>query len=134
MVLAQPFLPEGGSGYDVEKMMTKLFDVVLDPASAKFIQEPFGEHYLYFEGPTNELSVMIAGSLRLHPGKSPHPPHQHPEEEFMLVAEGTGEILVDGKISKVGPGSMMYCDGNKLHGVENTGTEPMLFYYYKWKA
>jgi hypothetical protein len=29
---------------------------------------------------------------------------------------------------------MMYCDGNSLHGIENTGTEPMLFYYYKWEA
>jgi oxalate decarboxylase/phosphoglucose isomerase-like protein (cupin superfamily) len=41
---------------------------------------------------------------------------------------------VDGKLTKVGPGSMMYCNGNSMHGIENTGTEPMLFYYYKWKA
>jgi cation diffusion facilitator family transporter len=120
--------------YDNPKTMPKLFDVVLDPATAKFTQEPFGDHYLYFDGPTNELSVMVAGSLRLKPGASPHPPHQHPEEEFLLVTEGTGEILVDGKINKVGPGSMMYCQGNALHGIENTGSEPMLFYYYKWKA
>ena len=119
--------------YDMEKM-NKLFDVVLDPATAKFAQEPFGDHYLYFDGPTDQLSVMVAGSLRLNPGASPHPPHQHPEEEFLLVTEGTGEILVDGKITKVGPGSMMYCQGNALHGIENTGVEPMLFYYYKWKA
>ena len=50
------------------------------------------------------------------------------------MTEGRGEILVDGKITQVGPGSMMYCDGNNLHGIENTGSVPMLFYYYKWKA
>jgi len=77
---------------------------------------------------------MVAGSLLLNPGATPHPPHQHPEEEFLLVTEGAGEILVDGKIHKVGPGSMMYCEGNALHGIENTSSEPMLFYYYKWKA
>jgi cation diffusion facilitator family transporter len=120
--------------YDGPKNMLKLFDVVQDPTTAKFIREPFGDHYVYFDGPTDELSVMIAGSLRLNPGASPHPPHQHPEEEFLLITEGTGEILVDGKVNKVGPGSMMYCKGNSLHGIENTGTEPMLFYYYKWKA
>jgi divalent metal cation (Fe/Co/Zn/Cd) transporter len=119
--------------YD-NQSMPKLFDTVLDPATAKFNQEPFGEHFLYFDGATDELSVMVAGSLRLHPGASPHPPHQHPEEEFMLVTEGKGEILVDGTINPVGPGSMMYCRGNAMHGIENTGTEPMLFYYYKWKA
>jgi hypothetical protein len=28
---------------------------------------------------------MTAGSLRLKPGMEPHPPHTHPEEEFMLI-------------------------------------------------
>jgi cation diffusion facilitator family transporter len=125
---------EPAPGHDHNDRMPKLFDVVLDPATAQHTREAFGDHYLYFDGPTNELSLMVAGSLRLNPGASPHPPHQHPEEEFLLVAEGTGEILVDGKINQVGPGSMMYCDGNQLHGIENTGSEPMLFYYYKWKA
>jgi cation diffusion facilitator family transporter len=120
--------------YPISQNMPKLFDIVLDPTTAKLSHEPFGDHYLYFDGPTDELSVMIAGSVRLNPGATPHPPHQHPEEEFMLVTEGTGEILVDGKINQVGPGSMMYCAGNALHGIENTGPDPMLFYYYKWKA
>ncbi len=117
----------------IEKM-PKLFDVVMDPAAAKVVQEPSGEHIVYFDGPTNEVSLMVAGSLRLNPGATPHPPHRHPEEEFMLVTEGTGEILVGDKVSKVGPGSMMYCDGGTLHAIENTGTQPLLFYYYKWKA
>jgi cation diffusion facilitator family transporter len=114
--------------------MNKLFDVVLDPTTARLTKEPFGDHYLYFDGPTDELSKMVAGSVRLAPGTSPHPPHQHPEEEFLLITEGTGEILVAGKKTAVGPGSMMYCEGNALHGIENTGAAPMLFYYYKWKA
>ena len=77
---------------------------------------------------------MIAGSLQLKPGMSPHPPHQHEEEEFMIITEGTGEIVVDGKKSQVGPGSMMYCESNHVHGIVNTGKAPLLFYYYKWKA
>jgi len=65
---------------------------------------------------------------------SPHPPQQHPAEDFMVVTEGTGEILVDGKTTNVAAGSMMYCGAGKLHGVLNTGREPLLFYFYKWKA
>jgi len=77
---------------------------------------------------------MTAGSLRLKPGMSPHPPHQHPEEEFMVITEGSGEIVVDGKTTKVAAGSMMYCAAGKLHGIVNTGKVPLLFYFYKWKV
>ena len=77
---------------------------------------------------------MTAGSLLLKSGMSPHPPHQHPEEEFMVITQGTGEISVEGKVTQVGPGSMMYCAGGHLHGIVNTGPTPLLFYFYKWKA
>jgi len=109
-------------------------NIVLDDRKARLSKEECGDHRVYFEGTTDLLKFMIAGSLRLHPGMSPHPPHQHPEEEFLLVTEGTGEIEVDGKKHQVGPGSMMYCAGGKCHGIWNTGTTPMLFYYYKWLA
>jgi len=77
---------------------------------------------------------MTAGSLRLKSGMSPHPPHTHPEEEFMVIAEGTGEITVEGKMTKVAPGSMMFCAAGTLHGIINTGKAPLLFYFYKWKV
>ena len=40
-----------------------------------------------------------------------------------MVTEGTGEIVVDGKVSHVGP-----------DGVKSTGNSPLLFYYFQWKA
>ena len=94
--------------------------------------EPFGNVTVYFDGKTEQLKNMIAGSLVLKPGEEPHPPHQHPEEEFMLIAEGHGEILVDGVTSQVSPGSRMYCEGNAVHGVKNTGSTPMRLSYFKW--
>lgn len=107
---------------------------VVDETNAKLTHESFGDQRIYFDGATGQLKSMTAGSLRLKPGMSPHPPHQHPEEEIMVVTEGTGEISVEGRASKVGPGSMMFCGGGKLHGIVNTGEVPLLFYYYKWKA
>jgi mannose-6-phosphate isomerase-like protein (cupin superfamily) len=104
------------------------------PAEANTTHEAFGDLRVYFDGPTEQLHAITAGSLRLHPGMSPHPPHQHPEEEIMVVAEGTGEISVEGKAAKVAPGSTMYCAAGKLHGIVNTGKSPLLFYYFKWKA
>lgn len=105
-----------------------------DRKDAKVTHEPFGDLHIYFDGPTDQLKSMTAGSLRLKPGMSPHPPHQHPEEEFMVITEGSGEIVVEGKKTKVAEGSMMYCGANKLHGIVNTGKTPLLFYFYKWHA
>jgi mannose-6-phosphate isomerase-like protein (cupin superfamily) len=112
----------------------RLPNMTLAASAARISHEPFGDLSVYFEGATDQIGSMTAGSLRLNPGMSPHPPHTHPEEEFMVITEGTGEILVEGKTTKVGPGTMMYCAGGKLHGITNTGKEPLLFYYYKWKV
>jgi len=111
----------------------KLPDSTKNADQAAITHEAFGDLRVYFDGPTDQLSAMTAGSLRLKPGMSPHPPHQHPEEEIMVITEGSGEITVDGKVTKVGSGTMMYCAGGKLHGIVNTGKSPLLFYYYKWK-
>jgi mannose-6-phosphate isomerase-like protein (cupin superfamily) len=109
-------------------------NVTMSEAQAKVTHEPFGDLRIYFEGSTDQIKSMTAGSLRLKPGMTPHPPHAHPEEEFMVIAEGTGEISMDGKITKVAPGAMMYSAAGRLHGIVNTGKTPLLFYFYKWKA
>ena len=114
--------------------MDTLKDVVIASTEARLVRENFGDARFYFEGRTDLLSAMTAGSLVLKPGEMPHPPHRHPEEEFMLVTEGTGEILVEEKVTQVAAGAMMYCAGNVLHGIENTGAVPMTFYFYKWLA
>jgi mannose-6-phosphate isomerase-like protein (cupin superfamily) len=74
------------------------------------------------------------GMVVLDPGAAPHEPHRHPEEEFMLVASGTGEIVCDGRTTQVGPGSVMYSAGDVLHGIVNTGVLPLTFYWSKWMA
>jgi mannose-6-phosphate isomerase-like protein (cupin superfamily) len=108
-------------------------NLTLDPKQAKLTREPFGDLRIYFDGPTDQLKSMTAGSLLLKAGMTPHAPHTHPEEEFMVVTEGAGEISMEGKITKVAPGSMMYCGAGKLHGIVNTGKSPLLFYFYKWQ-
>ena len=56
------------------------------------------------------------------------------EGEFIVVTEGTGDIPVEGKVTKAAAGSMMYCGAGKLHGIVNTGRTPLVFYFYKWKG
>jgi quercetin dioxygenase-like cupin family protein len=112
----------------------KLTNSVAAAGNATLTKETFGDLRIYFDGPTDQLKSMTAGSLLLKPGQQPHPPHQHEEEEFMVVTEGTGEFSVEGKVTKAGPATMLYSGGNKLHGIVNTGSKPLMFYFYKWKA
>jgi quercetin dioxygenase-like cupin family protein len=129
MMLAAGGLPLAGAAE-----ASRLPNAVVDASKAKVTHESFGDLRIFFEGPTAQLKMMTAGSLLLKPGQEPHPPHQHPEEEFMVITEGNGEFLVDGKKVHAGPGSMLYCEGNQIHGVKNTGAQPLLFYFYKWLA
>jgi mannose-6-phosphate isomerase-like protein (cupin superfamily) len=90
--------------------------------------------FVHYNGPTDQLSGMCTGMAVLDPGATPHPPHRHPEEEFLIIADGSGEIECDGKVTHVGPGAIMYCAGNVLHGITNSGKVPLTFYWSKWLA
>jgi len=90
--------------------------------------------FVHYNGPTDQLSGMCTGMALLEPGCCPHPVHQHPEEEFLIIAEGTGEIECNGVRTQVGPGAIMYCAGNSPHGIFNTGKTQMTFYWSKWMA
>lgn len=127
-------MPQTDGAVSTEFTSPKLPEGVLDMTNTAPLvlegQKVFG----YYNGPTDQLSGVSAGACVLEPGASPHPPHRHPEEEFLIVGEGTGEIECDGKTTPVGPGAMMYCAGNTLHGIVNTGSAPMTFYWSKWMA
>lgn len=91
-----------------------------------------GKLGIYLAGDTPGSSKFVTGRLLLDAGKTPHPPHTHAEEEVMVIEQGHGEIDVNSKITKVGPGSVMYTAPNVPHGIVNTGDTPIVFYFVKW--
>jgi mannose-6-phosphate isomerase-like protein (cupin superfamily) len=91
-----------------------------------------GHNGVYFAGDTPASTKFVTGRYVIEPGKTPHAPHTHAEEEVMVVESGRGEIFCDGTTTKVGPGSAMYTAPNAPHGIVNTGDTPLVFYYVKW--
>ena len=94
--------------------------------------EKVGRNGVYLAGDTPGSTKFITGRFVIDPGKTPHAPHTHVEEEVMIIESGTGEIFCDGKTTKVGPGSVMYTTPDAPHGINNTGDTPLVFYYVKW--
>ena len=125
---------ETNTTVSVAHTASKLADGVLDLDTVHPDPQPGCTVFVHYNGPTDQLSGMCTGMAVLEPGASPHPPHRHPEEEFLIVASGTGEIECGGQTTKVGPGAIMYCAGNTRHGIVNTGKVPMTFYWSKWTA
>jgi quercetin dioxygenase-like cupin family protein len=64
----------------------------------------------------------------LGPGEAPHPPHHHVHEEMLLLKEGTMEVTISGKVTKIGPGSSVYVASNEEHGWRNAGTTSALYF------
>jgi mannose-6-phosphate isomerase-like protein (cupin superfamily) len=94
--------------------------------------KPVGQIGLYVQGETPGCSSFVTGRFIIDPGKSPHAPHVHEDEEVLIVESGHGEIICGGKTTPVGPGSVMYSTPNVAHGINNTGKEPLTFYFVKW--
>ena len=88
--------------------------------------------FTHYNGPTDELSGLVAGMCVLDPGSSPHPPHQHPEEEFMIVASGHRRNRVRRQDDQGGARRDDVLRGKHDSRIWNTGKVPMTFYFSKW--
>ena len=93
-----------------------------------------GEMRSFFRGRTATLEELELHVTTLNPGKESHPPHKHPNEEMIIVREGTVECLVAGEWKRVGPGSVIFNASNVLHGIRNAGDGPATYHVINWKT
>jgi (S)-ureidoglycine aminohydrolase len=64
----------------------------------------------------------------LLPGSSPHHAHRHQQEELFLISEGEVEVTINGKTTKLGPGSAAYAASEDEHQIQNVGTRPAQYF------
>ena len=93
-----------------------------------------GEVRTIVRAPTLTLDELEIHITTLKPGVESHPPHQHPNEEMLIVREGTVEALVDGQLKRVGPGSIIFQASNHLHNIKNVGDTPATYHVINWKT
>jgi mannose-6-phosphate isomerase-like protein (cupin superfamily) len=122
VVLAQPAAKPvlGASSFDWDSIVVKT--------------NANGSFRKFFESPTATLDMLECHVTTLNPGAASHPPHQHPEEELVIIREGTVESLVNGEWKRVGPGSVIFNACNVVHALRNVGTTPAVYHVIMWRS
>ena len=73
-------------------------------------------------GSTVTLKNLETHITTINAGEAPHAPHRHPDEEMVLIREGTLEVNLNGQMQRAGAGSVLFFASNDLHGMRNVGT------------
>jgi len=102
--------------------------------SVKATTNAYGSARKFFDAPTATLKRLECHVTTLNPGAASHPPHQHPEEELVIIREGTVESLVNGEWKRVGPGSVIFNACNVVHALRNVGDTPAVYHVIMWRS
>ena len=88
----------------------------------------FGSRRAVFRGSTVTLNNLSVNATTINAGQSSHAAHRHPDEELVILKEGTLEVNLDGRIQRVGAGSLLFFGSNDFHHMRNVGDTPATFY------
>ena len=109
-----------------------LSSAVVTAKSAKTENADWGSFSTYFQGETYGTKDVLAGVAVIKPGQEIHPPHQHAEEEYLMVVEGEGTWHLNGKSFVAPQGDILYAAPWDIHGIKNTGKASLKFVVWKW--
>ena len=82
----------------------------------------------FFEGPTATLDVLECHASTLNPGVTNHVILRRPNDEVIIVKEGTIEAFVNDKWVRVGPGSVIFNAANVPQSMRNVGEGPATYH------
>ena len=107
---------------------------VFDAATFKPVSNPTGSVVQVVKQPTATLNELEMHVTTLNPGVTSHPPHKHPNEELVLIRQGTVETLSGGSWKRIGPGSIIFNASNSLHALRNVGATPAVYDVVNWTS
>ena len=87
-----------------------------------------GSSRKFCEGPTADLDMLECHASTLNPGATNHVILKRPNDEVIIVKEGTIEAYVDDKWVRLGPGSVIFNAANVDQAMRNVGTGPATYH------
>jgi quercetin dioxygenase-like cupin family protein len=82
----------------------------------------------FFLGTTHTGFNLEMHETTLAPGEISHPPHQHVNEEIIVITEGIIEVQIQGKTDLADAGSVVYFASNDMHNFKNVGPIDAAYY------
>jgi mannose-6-phosphate isomerase-like protein (cupin superfamily) len=93
------------------------------------------QSYLRLLGGPPETVTMHAGAVALAPGQTVGKHSTESYEEFIVVLEGQGSMIISGGTQlEMKVGTSVYCPPGTEHDVKNTGSVPLRYIYIVAKA
>lgn len=93
-----------------------------------------GERRDVTDAPTTNFEGFESHITMLRPGQLSHAPHQHAREEVIVLQEGTLDVTINGRITRAGPGSLLFFASNDFHNVKNVGEVPACYYVFNFST
>jgi quercetin dioxygenase-like cupin family protein len=93
-----------------------------------------GERREVVQQPTRTLDELEMHITTLNPHTASHAPHTHPNEEMVILKEGTLQAHVNGKEIVVPAGGVLFYASMQPHAVQNIGDTPATYYVINWAS
>ena len=87
-----------------------------------------GEGRAVLNGSTVTLANLESHITTVNVGEASHAAHRHPDEELILIREGTLEVTINGQAQRAGTGSIFFFASSDLHGMRNVGDTPATYH------
>jgi quercetin dioxygenase-like cupin family protein len=96
-------------------------------------KRPNGVRRQVLDGPTTALDRLHAHATTLDPGQVSGEPRLHPQEELIIVQQGTIEAHFDGHTQIADAGSVIFFAANAVTFLKNAGSVPATYHvvYYQ---
>lgn len=115
-------LPLAGASQSALKSSTYRFEDLTSQKQENATFRPI------LDGLTRSGTRVDVHEVFLLPGSSPHHAHRHQQEELFLISEGEVQMTINGKATKLGPGSAAYAASEDEHQIQNVGTRPAQYF------
>ena len=121
------------SGADVARGKSGGGTVIIKWDDLEFKKTDVGGRRDFFNRPTANCSKHEMHVTTLNEGLPSHAPHEHAEEEIILLLKGNATMNVAGKDYPMSPGDFVFAASHDFHGIRNSGKGQCEYFAFQWK-
>lgn len=121
------------SGIDEARGKSNGGSFIIDYNDLPFKPSEVGGRRDYFSRPTATTARFEMHVTTLNEGVPSHAPHEHAEEEIILLMKGNATMTIEGKEYPMSPGDFVFAASHDFHGIRNTGKGQCEYFAFQWK-